>query len=58
MPIMEDSIKNKELNNLLSFISSKYTKEEIDWYLSLVTQPQVENTVEIKVSSNSYADEK
>lgn len=56
---MEDTtIKNKELNNLLSFISSKYSKEEIDWYLSLVPQPQVDNTVEIKVSSNSYADEK
>lgn len=56
---MKDSkIKNKELNQLLSFISSKYTKEDIDWYLSLVPKTNVENTIEIKVSSNSYADEK
>ena len=47
-----------ELNDLLNFISSKYTREEIDWYLSLASQNIVENKVEIKVSSNSYANEK
>ena len=47
-----------ELQKLMSFISSKYTKEEIDWYLSLAPQSVAENKVEIKVSSNSYANEK
>lgn len=47
-----------QLQELMNFISLKYSKEEIDWYLSLALQSVVENKVEIKVSSNSYANEK
>lgn len=47
-----------QLQELMNFISLKYTKEEIDWYLSFAPQATSENKVEIKVSSNSYADEK
>lgn len=54
----ENNIKNKELSELMGYITSQYTKEEIEWYLSLAPQSTVENNVEIKVSSNSYADEK
>lgn len=54
----EKGLKNTELKELMGYISSQYTKEEIDWYLSLVPQSSVDNGVEIKVSSNSYADEK
>jgi len=50
--------KDVELLDLMNYIYSNYTKEDIDWYLSLVPQPKEENSVEIKVSSNSYADEK
>jgi len=50
--------KDVELQDLMIFISSNYTKEDIDWYLSLVSQPKEENSVEIKVFSNSYADKK
>lgn len=50
--------KDVELQDLMKFISSNYTKEDIDWYLSLAPQPKEDNSVEIKVSSNSYADEK
>lgn len=50
--------RDVELQDLMNFIASKYTKEEIDWYLSLALQGVVENEVEIKVSSNSYANEK
>lgn len=56
MAIQKD--RDVELKDLMNFISSKYTKEEIDWYLSLAPQGVVENKVEIKVSSNSYANEK
>lgn len=49
---------NGELQDLMSFISLKYSKEEIDWYLSLYQQIVVENKVEIKVTSNSNANEK
>lgn len=50
--------KDVELQDLMKFITSNYTKEDIEWYLSLVPQPKEENSVEIKISSNSYADEK
>lgn len=54
----EKGLKNTELRELMGYISSQYTKEEIDWYLSLVPQSSVDNSIEIKVSSKSYADEK
>lgn len=54
----DDRIKNTELKELMGYISSQFTKKEIDWYLSLVPQSVSENNVEIKVSSNSYANEK
>ncbi len=57
--IMHDKRKkNTELEKLMGYISSQYSKKEIDWYLSLAPQSSVDNNVEIKVSSNSYADEK
>lgn len=49
---------NVELQDLMNFISLKYTKEEIDWYLSLSPRSIVEDKVEIHVISNSYANEK
>ncbi len=51
-------LKNTELKELMGYISSQYTKEEIDWYLSLVPNSSVENNVEIILSSNTYANEK
>ena len=54
----KQKIENAELKDLMNFISSKYSKEEIDWYLSLAPQSVTDNKVEIKVSSNSYADQK
>jgi hypothetical protein len=48
---------NVELQDLMHFILQKYTKEEIDWYLSLVPQSVVEGKVYIQVVSNSYANE-
>ncbi len=54
----DERIKNTELKELMGYISSQFTKDEIEWYLSLVPQSSNENNVEIKVSSNSYADEK
>lgn len=53
-----NKLKNTELKELMGYICSHYTKEEIDWYLSLVPQSSVANNVDIKISSNSYADEK
>ena len=54
----EKKINNTELRELMGYISSQYTQEEIDWYLSLTPQSSIDNNVEIKVSNNSYADEK
>ncbi len=56
--MLNDKINNTELRELMGYISSQYSKEEIDWYLSLVPQSSSDNNIEIKVSSNSYADEK
>lgn len=50
-------VGNVELQDLMNFISQKYTKEEIDWYLSLVPQSVVEEKEHFQVVSNSYADE-
>ena len=47
-----------ELIKLMGIIHSHYSKEEIDWYLSLVTPTKEDNNVKYIVSSNSYADEK
>ncbi len=54
----EKKINNTELRELMGYISSQYSQEEIDWYLSLTPQSSIDNNVEIKVSNNSYADEK
>lgn len=54
-----EQVENKDFEELMDFISSQYTKEEIDWYLSLVPQCKTESTVVIKTSSsNTYANEK
>lgn len=49
------STPNLELQNLMKFISSKYSHEEIDWYISLAPSNSLYNQVEIKIFSNSYA---
>ena len=54
----DERVKNTELRELMGYISSHYSKKEIEWYLSLAPQSVTENNVEIKVSNNSYADEK
>lgn len=50
-----ESINDSELQNLIKFISSKYSQKEIDWYLSLVSFRDSENNTEIRILSNSYA---
>ena len=56
--MLDDNKKNTEFLDLMNEISSHFSKEEINWYLSLVPNPTKENKVEIKVSSNTYANEK
>lgn len=50
-------LRETELEDLLSFINSKYTKDEINWYLSLVPS-LTDKEIEIISSNNSYANEK
>ena len=57
--VMEErKLEKSKKKKLMGYIASQYSKEEIDWYLSLVPEPTTEKEVEIKISSNSYADEK
>lgn len=56
--MLDNTIINSELKDLMDQVSKLYSKEEIDWYLSLVPKLTIENIVEIKVSSNTYANEK
>ena len=51
-------LQETELEELLSFINSKYTKDEIDWYLSLVPLTSTDKEIEIILSNSSYANEK
>lgn len=51
-------LRETELEKLMSFINSKYTKKEIDWYLSLVPLNQTNKEIEIISSNSSYANEK
>lgn len=51
-------LREIEFEELLSFINTKYTKEEIDWYLSLVPLTLADKEIEIISSNNSYANKK
>lgn len=50
-----EAIHDSELQSLRKFISSKYSQQEIDWYLSLVSFRDSENNTEIRILNNSYA---
>mgnify|MGYP001772795326 FL=1 len=56
--MFDNNIINTEFSDLMNEISNHFSKEEINWYLSLVPNPTKENKVEIKVSSNTYTNEK
>lgn len=56
--MFDDKKINTEFSDLMNIISSHFSKEEINWYLSLAPNPIKENKVDIKVSSNTYANEK
>ena len=49
------TIQDSELQKLMKFISTMYSPEDIDSYLSLASSDSVYNQVEIKILSNSYA---
>lgn len=47
-----------EFEYLMNYISSKYSKEEINWYMSFSSHNEEEKKFVIEISSNSYANEK
>ena len=56
--MLNDKINNTELRELMGYISSQYSKEEIDWYLFLIKQSSTDNKIEIEFARKSYGSEK